>query len=212
MDNSIKRKKGAKKGRKALLVVILLFLTLFLLVFLYGSSKLNKISYDEPGLTISSENDLSQTAPKKAQSKVEIKEEIAKTAAAQSVVLPQGEAETESEIVNILLLGTDIRIPGTSDPGRADSTMNTLLPLIHTNLTKAEIGRLMLNAPKFVKGNVEQLQVPDENWTNGYIKCDFDYEHKKDHQFHLWDKIRYHEPLLILGIRFLPNRSRIPNI
>ncbi len=323
MDNK-KRKKGAKKGRTALLIALFLFLTLFLAVFLYGSSKLNKISYDEPGLTSVSENDQTLPALQKVQSKAEIKKEIAKAAAVQSVVLPQGEAETDSEVVNILLLGTDIRIPGTSDPGRADSTMlcslnmktgnvklvsfergiyvpipdmgedllthayhwggallsqsiieecflldlegyaqvdfdsfklvidtiggvdielteaeaaalklpagvshlngsqalsycrlrsidsdwnrqqrqrtmiaaalkqvrklslkeldstmNTLLPMIHTNLSKTEISRLMLNAPKFVKGDVEQLQVPDQNWTNGYIKCDFDYEHKK---------------------------------
>ena len=323
MDNK-KRKKGAKKGRSALLIVLFLFLTLFLAVFLYGSSKLNKISYDEPGLTIMSENDQTQPALQKGQSKAEIKNEIAKEAVAQSVVLPQGKAEKNSDIVNILLLGTDIRIPGTSDPGRADSTMlcslntktgdvklvsfergiyvpipdmgedllthayhwggallsqsiieecflldvegyaqvdfdnfklvidtiggvdielteteaavlklpagvnhmngsqalsycrlrsidsdwnrqqrqrttivaalkqirklnlkeldsmlNTLLPLIHTNLTKTLISRLMMSAPKFIQGDVSQLQVPDQNWTNGYIKCDFDYEHKK---------------------------------
>ncbi len=60
-----------------------------------------------------------------------------------------------------------------------DSTLNTLLPLIHTNLSKAQISRLILSAAKFVQGDVSQLQVPDQNWTNGYIKCDFDYEHKK---------------------------------
>ena len=322
MDKNRKRKPKKTRAGRVVLAVILLFLILFLSVFLYGVSKLSKISYDEPAAQtiIETENGQAQ----KPMTQKEVKEKITEEAITQSIALPQGNAESTADIVNVLLLGTDIRVPGTEDPGRADSTMlcslnmktgdvklisfergiyvpipdmgqdllthayhwggaalsqsiieqcflldvagyaqvdfnnfklvidtiggvdielteseaaalrlpaglnhlngaqalsycrlrsvdsdwerqqrqrttiaaalkqvrslslpeldstmNTLLPLIHTNLSKTQISRLMLNAPKFIQGDVSQLQVPDRNWNDGYIKCDFDYEHKK---------------------------------
>ncbi len=311
MDHKHSKKKTARRGR-GVLGAILLFLILLGAAFLYASSKINKLSFDEASFGT------------EEQTSERMKGSISEEAAAQSVTLPQGEAETAEEIVNILFLGTDARIPGTSDPGRADSTMlcslntktgdvklisfergiyvpipdmgqdllthayhwggpalsqsiieecflldvagyaqvdfenfklvvdtiggvdielndaeahalnlpvgvnhldgvqalsycrlrsidsdwerqarqrttikaalkqirnlslseldatlNTILPLIHTNLSKIQISRLMLSAARFIRGNVSQLQVPDQNWTNGYIKCDFEYEHKK---------------------------------
>lgn len=61
---------------------------------------------------------------------------------------------------------------------------DTVLPLINTNLSKAEIAALLLAAPKVLKNlSVEQMTVPDYNWQNNYIKCDFDYESKKISNF-----------------------------
>ena len=37
--------------------------------------------------------------------------------------LPDGDLFSDKNIVNILLLGTDMKIPGTNDPGRCDCTM-----------------------------------------------------------------------------------------
>ena len=64
-----------------------------------------------------------------------------------------------------------------------DQLANIVLPMIHTNLSKGQIASLLLNAPKFIRGEVSQLQVPDRNMTNFYIKCDFDYESKKISNF-----------------------------
>ena len=48
----------------------------------------------------------------------------------------------------------------------------TVLPLIHTDLSKAEITSLLLSAPKFLGSTAEQMAVPDNNNQN----CDFQYE------------------------------------
>ena len=56
---------------------------------------------------------------------------------------------------------------------------DTVLPLIHTNLSKAEVFSVIQNLPKLMHGSVSQLQVPDKNSTEGYIRCVTDYESKK---------------------------------
>ena len=48
----------------------------------------------------------------------------------------------------------------------------TILPLIHTDLSKAEITSILLSAPKFLGATAQQMAVPDNNNQN----CDFQYE------------------------------------
>ena len=318
------KNKKPRKGLKTLLIVFFLFLALLAAALIYGYSKLSKISYDDADIVFAESETETGTGTEKVLTKEEVAEEIAEEAVRQNIALPEKKKETKSDVVNILFLGTDMRIKGTSDPGRADSTMlcslnmktgdvklisfergiyvpvpgqgqdllthayhwgganlsqsiieecfqldvagyaqvdfdsfklvidtiggvdieltnaeagvlglrsglqhldgeqalaycrlrsidsdwqrqerqrntitaalkqvrslslseldstmNTLLPLIHTNLSKTQISSLFLNATKFIQGDVSQLQVPDKNSTNGYIKCDFPYEHKK---------------------------------
>ena len=54
-----------------------------------------------------------------------------------------------------------------------------VLPLIHTNLREGQITSILLHLPKLMRGDVTQLQVPDKNNTDNYIRCNPDYESKK---------------------------------
>ena len=54
-----------------------------------------------------------------------------------------------------------------------------ILPMIHTNLSKDEVTRLILKLPVLLRGEVTQLQVPDKNGFEGTIRCIPDYEAKK---------------------------------
>ena len=56
---------------------------------------------------------------------------------------------------------------------------NTVLPMIHTNLSKAEIASVLRTAPRLARGTVTQLQVPDPNGHEGTIRCVPEYEAKK---------------------------------
>ena len=62
--------------------------------------------------------------------------------------------------------------------------VNTILPMIHTNLSKGTIATIMLHALKFLKGDMDSLQVPDKN-KNAYtgIACDLEYETQKISNF-----------------------------
>ena len=51
--------------------------------------------------------------------------------------------------------------------------------MIHTNLSKDEVTRLILKLPVLLRGEVTQLQVPDKNGFEGTIRCIPDYEAKK---------------------------------
>ncbi len=53
------------------------------------------------------------------------------------------------------------------------------LPLVHTNLSQEQVASIAMSLPKVLRGSVTQLQVPDKNFTEGYIRCDTDYESKK---------------------------------
>ena len=53
-----------------------------------------------------------------------------------------------------------------------DRLSQTILPLIHTDLSKAEITSILMNAPKFLGVTAEQMTVPDNNDQH----CDFQYE------------------------------------
>ena len=56
---------------------------------------------------------------------------------------------------------------------------DTVLPMIHTNLSRPEVLSVIQSLPKLARGSVTQLQVPDKNSTEGYIRCVTDYESKK---------------------------------
>ena len=56
---------------------------------------------------------------------------------------------------------------------------DTVMPMIHTNLSKEDVTDIIRSMPKLLRGSVTQLQVPDKNSTEGYIRCLPDYESKK---------------------------------
>ena len=58
-----------------------------------------------------------------------------------------------------------------------------VLPMIHTNLSRQELVRILRAMPKMTRGSVSQLQVPDQNHTDSYIRCVTDYESKKIDNF-----------------------------
>ncbi len=122
--NENKQPTGMKKNKRTGAIVFgilfLLFLVIFLTVFLFTSSKLNKISYEEsPGSGTGSgaSSAVGSTAA------TPVPTISAKEAEESGIVLPSGEVKENRRVTNILFLGTDKRIPNTSDPGRADSTM-----------------------------------------------------------------------------------------
>ena len=58
-----------------------------------------------------------------------------------------------------------------------------VMPMIHTNLTKDHVSKLVLNLPRLLRGSVSQLQVPDKNSQSGYIRCVPEYESRKISNF-----------------------------
>ena len=68
---------------------------------------------------------------------------------------------------------------------------DTVLPLIHTNLTKSQISSIMLSAPKFLSPEISQMMIPDQDkiWVyhgegdEAMYGYDFDYETDRLHEF-----------------------------
>ncbi len=56
---------------------------------------------------------------------------------------------------------------------------NTVLPMIHTNLSRKEVSAIVRSLPRLTRGALTQLQVPDHNGANGSIRCVPEYEAKK---------------------------------
>ena len=56
-----------------------------------------------------------------------------------------------------------------------DQLSQTVLPLIHTDLSKSEITSILINATKFLGVTAEQMTVPDNN----NQQCDFQYESER---------------------------------
>lgn len=56
---------------------------------------------------------------------------------------------------------------------------DSALDIVHTNLGRDDVMQLIRHLPKLMHGSVEQLQVPDKNGTEGYIRCIPEYEAKK---------------------------------
>ena len=96
-----------KKALKiAALVLVCLVCGVFAAAMIAGNSLLNKISYEEAP----------EQTPEPAQ--------IRQAAEQEGIVLPEESAPPEADdIVNLLLLGTDIKIPDSQDQGRSDCTM-----------------------------------------------------------------------------------------
>ena len=124
MSNKPKKEKKSTAGN---LVRVLLCLFLMILIaagfgFLYMNAKLSKLSYAPAG---------SQTPPvfteeERAQMETLTEEERAAEENAKiesSAERPEGDVFANKDVINVLFLGTDRRIPNTSDPGRADATM-----------------------------------------------------------------------------------------
>lgn len=114
-----KRKKG---GKRIVLRILLILLAIVLIaaaaVLLYVNHKLDRLSYTPSGTA---------AVPQYSEEDRAILEEESKQAMesgetiASSDVPPEGEVSEDSDIINILLLGTDMRIPNTDDIGRADA-------------------------------------------------------------------------------------------
>ncbi len=84
----------------------------------YLDEKLDKISYTPTGTYVHPEYTEEETALLEEESRKEIESgEAIETSAAP----PEGEVVWDSDVINILLLGTDERLPYGHDPGRADA-------------------------------------------------------------------------------------------
>lgn len=60
---------------------------------------------------------------------------------------------------------------------------DSVLPLVHTNLTKNQIAGFMLKAPKFLNTDIKTISIP-EGWDKtGRVSCDFEAETKRLHEF-----------------------------
>lgn len=113
----MEKKKKGRKGLIALAVVLVLILLLGLCLWLYYDGKLGLIHYDDG----SREIDISASAPAEDLDLPDMGE--APPDAEERGQLPEGEVAFDSDVVNILLLGTDERTEEFSDNARADSIM-----------------------------------------------------------------------------------------
>ena len=110
--------KSMPKILKIVLIIVLIIALSGGAAAVYLDSKLDKISFN------SGEN----TPMSKGEAYTEVKDNFElnldgmeqKDGAA---ALPEGDAFSDNDVINILLLGTDMPIPGTDDTGRCDMTM-----------------------------------------------------------------------------------------
>ena len=182
----MQKKKKKKTGAVVIGIVFLLFLIIFLAIFLFASSKLNKISYDgSSGSAPVSDSGYSSDPAVEATPVPTIS---VKEAEAAGFVLPKGEVKEDKHVTNILFLGTDRKIPNTTDLGRADSTMlcsiNTKTGDVKLvsfergiSVPVPEIGPDLLThayhwgGPNLSQSLIEQLFLLD---LAGYAQVDFD--------------------------------------
>lgn len=124
----MEKKKKGRKGLIALAAALALILLLGLCAWIYYEGKLGLIRYDDG----SRELDISASVPADDLDLPDMGE--APQDAEERGKLPQGEAAFDSDVVNILLLGTDERSEEFSDNARADSilllSLNTRLHTI----------------------------------------------------------------------------------
>lgn len=117
-----KKRRRRRRRRHGGLVFLLCLLCLLLLLFagaaLYYNSLLNRLSFDnKPGAVQSEAANRVIITP---ESTPILSEEIPQISSGNKA---EGEVKRENNVVNVLLIGSDYRIPNTSDPGRADVTM-----------------------------------------------------------------------------------------
>ena len=112
-----KQKSKKKKKRRAvrvLLILLCLLLLLAAMVCMYVNNLLDNLSFaSRDGSSILHEIVQPWSTPILSNDVTQI----------QSGNRAEGHAISSRNVVNILLIGSDYRIPGTSDPGRADVTM-----------------------------------------------------------------------------------------
>ena len=117
-----RRRRRRRHGGRVLLVLLCLILLLFAAAALYYNSLLNRLSFDRgqntAGNTVASSSGESTVAP--PVNTPILSDEIPWISSGNKAV---GEVKKEKNVVNVLLIGSDYRIPNTSDPGRADVTM-----------------------------------------------------------------------------------------
>lgn len=129
-------KKEKSKKSKILTIALLVVLILLILAAVAGvagahyiDKKLDKIdytpaeSYEHPQYTEEERQILEEASEVEESVKIESSE-----------APPEGEVIEKDEVVNVLLLGTDMRIPYTRDPGRADA-----IQVISLNLSKGTV-------------------------------------------------------------------------
>ena len=125
-----RRKKKNRRGLRVLLVLLCLVLLLLAAAALYYNSVLNRLSFDTggqsptPAPTAAASADPTGSPPPEESPEPEKKpilsEDIPHISSGNRA---EGTALKEKNVINILLIGSDYRIPYTSDPGRADVTM-----------------------------------------------------------------------------------------
>ena len=120
-----KKRRRRRRRRHGGLVFLLCLLCLLLLLFagaaLYYNSLLNRLSFDnrtQTGGTVQS-NPTNRVIITPESTPI-LSAEIAQITSTNKA---EGEVKQENNVVNVLLIGSDYRIPHTSDPGRADVTM-----------------------------------------------------------------------------------------
>ena len=122
MSQAKPKKKKSVVGRVFLILLVLILLA-FAAAALYYNSILNHLDFaDKSGSLISAGESLVDQMRADAAS---IKEAIQQSGITgiQSGNRAEGEVKSSKNIINVLLIGSDYRIPNTSDPGRADVTM-----------------------------------------------------------------------------------------
>lgn len=62
---------------------------------------------------------------------------------------------------------------------RLNEAANELLPLFNTNLTRRIMTKLLLNSPRFFGAKIQQLQVPEKEYSSGHTMDIFSYDVEK---------------------------------
>ena len=105
------------RGNTILLIVISVFLIGAASVVLFVNSKLNKLNYDEQIETLSHEDILKLNDRELDKSLQNLEQRD------QAPTPAEGDVFKDKDIVNILVCGTDMRIPNTQDQGRCDAAV-----------------------------------------------------------------------------------------
>ena len=62
---------------------------------------------------------------------------------------------------------------------RLNEAANKLLPLFNTNLSRKVMTKLLLNSPRFFGAKIQQLQVPEKEYSSGHTMDIFSYDVEK---------------------------------
>lgn len=117
-----KRRRKRRRNRIARVFAVLLSMVLLLIaaVGLYYNSLLNRLSFDREGVITAQGTAAAPQEMIRPDSTPIPNGEIAQISSGNRAT---GNVRKEKNVINILLIGSDYRIPNTSDPGRADVTM-----------------------------------------------------------------------------------------